>query len=122
MNNNDNSQSLLRVKNVTLKPNFKTKSLNFLDFNFYYFKQQKFVLRWRFYVQGQKSPITGNNTQVVRWTPENLRILSNHRKSATQKRENHQLENAENLPIFAVWVFDDIFPMKPAFWRNGRHN
>ena len=45
MNNNDNSQSLLRVKNVTLKPNFKTKSLNFLDFNFYYFKQQKFVLR-----------------------------------------------------------------------------
>ena len=47
MNNNDNSQSLLKVKNVTLKPNFKTKSLNFLDFNFYYFKQQKFVLRWK---------------------------------------------------------------------------
>ena len=63
MNNNDNSQSLLKVKNVTLKPNFKTKSLNFLDFTFYYFAQQK---------------------------------------STTQKRENSQLVNAKNLPIFAV--------------------
>ena len=35
MNNNDNSQSLLKVKNVILKLNFKTKSLNFLDFTFY---------------------------------------------------------------------------------------
>ena len=47
MNNNDNSRSLLKVKNVTLKPNFKTKSLNFLDLTFYYFTQQKFVLRWK---------------------------------------------------------------------------
>ena len=102
MNNNGNSQSLLKVKNVILKPNFKTKSLNFLDFTFYYFTQQKFVLRWKIPCPRPEIPYNRKEyagLQVKAWKST---ILSNIRKSATQKRENPQLENAEKICPFLL--------------------